>query len=237
MRAGVAATRTAAGQPTRIFRGCCRLADGAVGNQLRRAVVELGARADDGAAKPGHGTGHELTRGAHAPEHRKGQAVHARVERAQLLAKQRWQHGDDALHEVHGRRARARLGVERAALAHKVRDVGNVHADLKLVGRHLAHVQRVVEVARRRRVTGEDAQRTEVGAASELVGGDAPDALRRGRRARLDDDVALEASQRRHNCVVERLVGDAVGIEEGLRARSGDEGGRRGGRQVAAAAR
>ena len=103
-----------------------------------------------------------LRRDVHVARH--AQAVDVRLERAELVRQLLRQHRDHAAREVHRGAALARLGVERVAVAHVVRDVGDGDDEPEALALALA-IDGVVEVLRRLAVDRDERQRRQVVAA------------------------------------------------------------------------
>jgi len=137
------------------------------GRDLCQAVVDLGAGADDRAAIPRRAVGQELPVSSHAPDAGVSEAVDGGIERAELLAEERRQHGYTAGHKVDRGGAAPCLDVKGAAGSDEPGDVGDVDADLEVGGQSGAvaaadssggdagAVQGVVEVLGRGGVDGE----------------------------------------------------------------------------------
>ena len=153
----------------RLHAGAPRVAR--VDHRLRGAVVQLRARPNDAPPEP---LGAHVALGAHLPLGAERQALDARVERAQVLAQQTGEHGHHLVHQVGARASETRLFVQRRARLDEKRDVRDVHAHAQAPIRKPLAVQRVVQVARRRRVDRNHARLGEVAPRRALALGDGP---------------------------------------------------------------
>ncbi len=93
------------------------------------------------------------------------------LERAELVRERLGQHRDHAAREVDRRSPLARVAIERVAVFHVVRDVGDRDDQPEAVADALA-VDRVVEILRGLAVDGDERQRRDVDAARAIAVGD-----------------------------------------------------------------
>ncbi len=96
------------------------------------------------------------------------QPIDVRPQAAEPGRELRGEHVHGALGEVHRRGARGGLAVERAALPHVVRDVGDVHREAIVAVVEHVHRHRIVEVAGVLAVYGDDDLAAEIGAAFDV---------------------------------------------------------------------
>ncbi len=128
-------------------------------------IAEAAPRVDDRWVKPG---ADDFAVAAQHELDALRQTVEARLERAQLVAQGLRQHGNDTVHEVGGVAAPARLGVQRAAGADVMGDIGDVDPQAPLAVLAL-HADGVVEVLGVIRVNGDDRMRAAVHAPRALL--------------------------------------------------------------------
>ena len=131
--------------------------------------------------------------------------IDVRIEAAQPGRQLRRKHVDRALGKVHRRAAVVGLAIERAALLHVVRDVGDVHAQPEMAVRQLLDRDRVVEVARVLAVDGDGDDVAEVGAPADVAlgyrsalldgFGDGLGRVRVGNAVLADDDFGVDAGR------------------------------------------
>ena len=98
------------------------------------------------------------------------QPVAVGAERAQLGRELRRQHGNRAVGEVDAGAALRRLAVERRVGLHVVGDVGDRHPQRAAAARPFLETDRVVEVARRLAVDGDERHVAQIGAAVQILG-------------------------------------------------------------------
>ncbi len=125
------------------------------------------------------------------------------IQAAQPGRELRREHVNRALGEIHRGAALVSFAVERAALAHVVRDIGDVYAEPVMAVGQLLDRDRIVEIASVLAVDGDGHQRAEVGAAADVALGDRGAELERlgnrlaGVRVRdavfADDDLGVDA--------------------------------------------
>ncbi len=128
--------------------------------------------------------------------------VHMRVEAAQPGRQFRRKHVDGALRKVDRRGALVRFGIQRAALSHVMRDVGDVHAEPEVPVRQPRKRNRVIEIARVLAVDGHDGAIAKVGPACDVAVahvlaqparlGDRLGAVRVGNLVLVDDDFGVD---------------------------------------------
>ena len=90
------------------------------------------------------------------------QAVHLRTQAADIGRKLERKHGHGAIGKIDAGAAQARFLIERRIRRDVVGHVGDVHLQLKVAVLQMLHDHRVVEIARRLAVDGDDGQGAEV---------------------------------------------------------------------------
>ena len=88
--------------------------------------------------------------------HALGQAIHVGLQRAEFITQGFGQHRDDAVHEVGGVAALARLDIQGGAGLHVIRYVRDVNPELPLTLRRSFQTDRIVEILRVVRINGDD---------------------------------------------------------------------------------
>ena len=85
------------------------------------------------------------------------------LQRANAVGQRLWQHRNRVAGEIHAGRARASFDIKRRILRHKVRDIGDVHAEFVVACDGVVRDRnRVVEVLRVRRIDSENKLRSEI---------------------------------------------------------------------------
>ena len=147
---------------------------------------------------------HDLAAAIDLHQARLHQPIDVRVEAAQPGRQLRREHVHRALGEIHRRAALVGFAIERAALLHVVRDVGDVHAEPVVAVRQLLDRDRIVEIARVLAVDGHRRHVAEVGAAADVALrrrvapsadglGDRLRRVRVGNAVLPDDDLGVDA--------------------------------------------
>ena len=137
-------------------------------------------------------------------EARLHQPIDVRVQAAQAGRQLRREHVHGALGKVDRRAALVGLAIERAALLHVVRDVGDVHAEPEVAVRQLLDRDRIVEVARvlavdrHRRAgrgsrCGRGCRARDTASPSRTASATASGGVRVGNAVLADDDLGVDA--------------------------------------------
>ena len=97
------------------------------------------------------------------------QAIHVGLERAEFVAQGFRQHRDDAVNEIGGVAAFARLDIQRRAGLHVVRHVSDVNPELPLIARNSLETNRIIEILRVVGVNRDDLMRATIFAPGDFV--------------------------------------------------------------------